>query len=180
MFLSLLFRGASGYTLLHGTREVGSFSGSVLRFYPFSTEAEAIRAADAGCYALVHWLGSRADTRSLGTPPLGDAASGDSASRWMGPGGVPVARLSYHPSGSLVETHRDATHARPVYAVEFVLPEGVYAAVALQPAQRIHEAIRELAADAMPATPASVTSDAVDEIGSAPAHSTRNAWTSEE
>lgn len=185
MFLSLLFRGARGYTLLHGTREVGSLNGSVLRFHPFATETDAIRAADAGYHALLRWLAARTDVQPVGprpggAPPPADAeSSGDSPPRWAGPDGAPIARLARHPSGARQESHHDVTRAEPAHAVEFVLPEDVYAAVALQPAQRIHEAMHEAIGEAGRVAARDTTADAAratpTDTANAPGGATRAA-----
>jgi hypothetical protein len=165
MFLSLLFRGSSGYTLLQGTREVGSLEGAVLRFHPFTTHADATRAADAGYRALVRWLSSRPEAPADGTRFMSRGPSEDAAlTRWMGPRGTPIVRLSRHRPRHSSAPH-DATE--PPYAVEFILPDGTYPAVALEPAQRIHEAICAAADETRRAASTDVATRADDGNGRA-------------
>ena len=118
MHLTLRYRGPGHYALLEGAREVGSLEGATLRFGPFENEADRERAEDAGHAALRRWLEGR--------PRAREDSDGRALAAPVRDDGVERGRGPY---------------------VEFSMPPGVYAAVALHVAQGILQAIRESALD---------------------------------
>lgn len=119
MTLSIRYVGRGRYALARGGEPVGSIEGRTLRIDGFATEAEAVEARHAGYVALLRWTASR--------PATARARDADA-------GGSVVARLVR------AAVPDDAARAAP-FAVEFRLPAGLYAAVALQAAQTVHSAI---------------------------------------
>ena len=119
MTLSIRYVGRGRYALARGGDPVGSIDGRTLRIDGFVTEAEAVEARHAGYVALLRWTASR--------PAAARARDADKE-------GSVVARLVRGPVPD------DGACAAP-FAVEFRLPAGLYAAVALQAAQRVHSAI---------------------------------------
>ena len=120
MTLSIRYVGRGRYALARGGEPVGSIEGRTLRIDGFVTEAQAVEARHAGYVALLRWTASR--------PAAARARDGDT-------GGSVVARLV-----RASVPGDDAARAAP-FAVEFRLPAGLYAAVALQAAQTVHSAI---------------------------------------
>ena len=120
MTLSIRYVGRGRYALAQGGEPVGSIEGRTLRIDGFVTEAEAVEARHAGYVALLRWTASR--------PAAARARDPDA-------GGSVVARLA---RASVAGD--EAARAAP-FAVEYRLPAGLYAAVALQAAQTVHSAI---------------------------------------
>jgi hypothetical protein len=130
MALSLVFEGPSTYALVDNGVDVGCLTQNLLVFTGFPTMHDAEHAADAGYVALLHWLAYRRGGVREDAPALNVALSEDGTSEWIGPEG-----------DSLVRVIRSPDSRR--FALEFLLPKGLYTAMAAHAATHVHEAIVE-------------------------------------
>lgn len=142
MTLSIRYRGAGRYVLAHAGNEVGTIQGRSLRIGGFDTEADAAEARHAGFVALLRWIALRSD----GSRPREEAAGIEETARGASASGA-VATTGAEEGSVIARLLRladdEQSHpARGAYAVEFRLPAGLFAAVALHAAQTIHAAIR--------------------------------------
>ena len=135
MYLSLVYRGPGLCALMNGTRQVGWLDGHSLRFEPFATASDATRAHAVGRAVIAEWLASR-----LSLVHSADATAGAGRHR---PASSSVMRVERRRSDLLAPSASARGADASVYAVEFELPPGTYPSVALQPAQRIHDALRD-------------------------------------
>jgi hypothetical protein len=130
MALSLVFEGPATYRLVDNGADVGCLAENLLVFTGFPTMHDAELAADAGYVALLHWLAHRRGDVREDAPALNVVLSEDGTSEWIGPEGTSVARVIRSP---------DSRH----FELEFLLPKGLYTAVAAYAATHLYEAIVE-------------------------------------
>jgi hypothetical protein len=139
MMLSIRYHGAGRYSLADAGNEIGTIHGRSLRIVGFDTEADAAEARHAGFVALLRWIALRSGTARRGA----DAPGIEEPGRDGRGGGAPAM----HGGGSVIARVLRPTpderqgSSRGAYSVEFQLPPGLYAAVALHAAQTIYGAI---------------------------------------
>ena len=140
MTTSLATTGPTIFSLRSARSDRGVLRGRLLRFGGFVSEAEALRAGEAGCRLLNEWLTLRKqlpiDERPRVTAVVGD----DGAHRWTAPGGQTMARVVRPGDGPVADGWEDCL-AESDYGLEYILPGELFAAVTLHLGNLIYEAM---------------------------------------
>jgi hypothetical protein len=140
MTTSFATTGPTVFSLRNARSDRGLLRGRLLHFGGFTSEAEAFRAGEAGCRLLTEWLTVRKrlpiDERPRATAVIGD----DGIQRWTDPGGQTMARI-VRPGDDPGGDDSEGCPAKGHYGVQYILPGGLFAAVALHLANLIYEAM---------------------------------------
>jgi hypothetical protein len=152
MGTSMATTGPTVFTLRSARSDVGVIRGRELRFGGFKSATDAFRAGEAGCRLLHEWLTLRKRLPIDERPQITAVIDDEGTHRWTDPAGETMARV-VRPTDA-VDGDWEGCLARSDYRLEFILPDGLFAAVALHLANLIYEAMtgpRTVDADEAPA-----------------------------
>ena len=140
MTASLATTGPTVFSLRSARSDRGLLRGRLLRFGGFKSEAEAFRAGEAGCRLLNEWLTLRKRLPLEERPPVTAVMDGEDTQLWTDPGGQTMARV-VRPGDDPAGDDWEGCLAENDHGLEFILPGGLFAAVALHLANLIYEAM---------------------------------------